>query len=120
MAMREWQSLWIFNFICILSNIMLPGTLRLFREYRPFTEIIFFAFLVESCIFSWLYNLDQIYQKYIEVGKQLQAQMCWEICMFLCKGHLMPGWTITCIPSSFVVYYLKSFSPQKLCALTNW
>lgn len=29
----------------------------------------------------------------------------------------MPGQTITCIPSSSLVYYLNGFSVQKLCAL---
>lgn len=74
---------------------MLSGTIRLFREYRPFIEIVFFAFLIESYIFSWLYNLNKVYQKYAGVDEQLQPQMCRVICMFVCRGHLMPGWTIT-------------------------
>lgn len=57
---------------------MLSGTIGLFREYRPFIETVFFAFLIEFCIFSWLYNLNKVYQKYAGVDEQLQPQMCRE------------------------------------------
>ena len=72
--------------------------------------IVFFAFLIDFCTSSWLYNLDKIYQRYTDVGEQLQPQM-----YIFMQRTVDARADNNAYPFLSPVYYLNSFSTQKLC-----